>query len=172
VFFEDEARFGRINNLSRCWVPQGKRATVKKQIIREHSYAFCAVCPVEGESYSLISPVCNTASMNELLQGLSTAYSDAEILVFADSAGWHKSKELHCPANIHLELLPPYSPELNPVEHLWDYIREQKNFNNHSFSSLEQMEDHLEQTLKNLHQEQEKDYLQSLCTFEWMINPP
>lgn len=170
MFFEDEARFGRITNVRRCWVPKGKRATVKKQIVREHSYAFGAVCPLAGESYSLISPVCNTAAMNELLQGLSTRYADEEILVFADSAGWHQSKELIKPANIHLELLPPYSPELNPVEHLWDYLRAQKGFNNHCFPTIEELENHLEKTLKNLNQE--KDYLKSLCTFEWMINPP
>lgn len=168
VYFEDEARFGRIITVSQCWVPKGKRATVKKQMIREHSYAFGAVCPLEVESYSLISPVCNTAAMNELLQGLSTAYSEEEILLFCDSAGRHKSKELQTPANIHLTLLPPYSPELNPTEHLWDYIREQKGFNNHIFASLNELENHLENVLKELHQE--KQYIQSLCTFHWMIN--
>lgn len=168
MFFEDEARFGRINNVSRCWVPQGRRAAVKKQTVREHTYAFSAVCPLEGESYSLISPVCNTAAMNELLHGLANAYAEEEILVFADNAGWHKSKDLQRPANIHLELLPPYSPELNPTEHLWDYIREQKGFNNHSFDSLDALENHLENVLKQSHQE--KDYIKSLCTFHWMIN--
>ncbi|HET7897530.1 MAG TPA: IS630 family transposase [Flavisolibacter sp.] len=170
VFFEDEARFGRINNVSRCWVPKNKRAAVKKQIIREHTYVFSAVCPLEGDSYSLITPVCNTEAMNELLHSLSDAYKDEQLLVFADSAGWHRSKELKTPANIQLKLLPPYSPELNPVEHLWDYIREQKGFNNHTFPSMDQLENHLEEILKNLNQE--KDYLQSLCTFNWMINSP
>jgi DDE superfamily endonuclease len=168
VFFEDEARFGRINTVSRSWVPKAKRAIVKKQMVREHTYAFSAVCPLEGESYSLISSVCNTAAMNELLKGLSEAYREEEILVFADNAGWHKSKELQRPANVHLELLPPYSPELNPTEHLWDYIREQKGFNNHIFTSMDKLEDHLEAVLKQL--QQEKQYLQSLCTFHWMIN--
>ena len=66
------------------------------------------------ESYSLISPVCDTAAMNALLQGLSITYAEEEILLFADSAGWHRSKDLQKPPNIHLELLPPYSPELWP----------------------------------------------------------
>jgi hypothetical protein len=142
---------------------------VQKQIVREHTYAFSAVCPLEGASYSLISPVCNTAAMNELLEALSTTYPNEQILLFADSAGWHQSKALIQPANIHLELLPPYSPELNPVEHLWDYIREQKDFNNHFFDSMNELENHLEQVLKNLHQE--KDYIRSLCTFHWMLPP-
>ena len=137
-------------------------------MVREHTYVFSAVCPLEGESYSLISPVCNTAAMNELLKGLSKTYPAEELLLFADSAGWHKSKELEKPANIHLELLPPYSPELNPTEHLWDYIREQKAFNNHSFDSLDAMENHLEKALNALHHE--KNYIKSLCTFNWMIN--
>lgn len=142
---------------------------VRRQIVREHTYAFSAVCPLEGESYSLISPVCNTEAMNELLQGLSRAYRDQEILLFADSAGWHQSKELAKPANIHVELLPPYSPELNPTEHLWDYIREQKGFNNHIFDSMDELENHLEEVLKSL--QQEKDYIRSLCTFSWMLPP-
>ena len=137
-------------------------------MIREHIYSFSAVCPLQAESYSLISLVCNTAAMNELLQGLSIAYAAEAILVFADSAGWHQSKELQKPANIHLELLPPYSPELNPTEHLWDYIREQKGFNNHTFDSLDALENHLEKVLKELHQE--KQYIKSLCTFNSIIN--
>jgi transposase len=106
--------------------------------------------------------------MNELLHGLSEAYPGEEILLFADSAGWHKSKDLQPPTNIHLELLPPYSPELNPTEHLWDYIREQKGFNNPTFTSMHRLENHLEEVLKNL--QQEKHYVRSLCTFHWMID--
>ena len=125
---------------------------------------------MEGETYSLISPVCNTEAMNELLCGLSTRYPREQILMIADGAGWHQSHELKLPANIRLELLPPHSPELNPVEHLWDYIREQKRFNNYIFESLDQLEDHLEKVLKGLNDE--KDYIRSLCTFHWMLNPP
>ena len=150
-------------------MPKGTRANVNKQIVREHTYAFSAVCPLAGDSYSIIAPECNTAAMNELLHGLSEAYPQEDIVLFADNAGWHRSKELNRPANIRIELLPPYSPELNPTEHLWDYIREQKDFNNHIFESMDQLEDHLEATLKDLHHE--KEYIQSLCTFNWMIAP-
>jgi len=151
-------------------VPKGKRAKVKRQIIREHTYAFSAICPFDGDNYSIIAPECNTAAMNELLHGLSVAYAQENIVLFADNAGWHKSKELVQPANIRIELLPPYSPELNPTEHLWDYIREQKDFNNHLFESMDQLEDHLEKVLKDL--DLEKNYIQSLCTFNWMLSPP
>lgn len=139
-------------------------------MIREHTYVFSAVCPLAGESYSLISPFCNTDAMNVLLRELSRAYAADQLLLFCDGAGWHKSKDLQIPANIHLELLPPYSPELNPTEHLWDYIREQKGFNNHCFASMQELENQLQHILKNLHQPHEKEYLKSLCTFQWMIN--
>ncbi len=121
------------------------------------------------KSYSLIAPMCNTVAMNELLRGLSEAYAEEQILLFADSAGWHQSKQLDRPANIHLELLPPYSAELTPTEHLWEYIREQKGFNKHIFDSMDEWENRLEEVLKNLHQE--KDYIRSLCTFNWMLPP-
>lgn len=67
---------------------------MKKQIIRELTYVFSAVCPLVGESYSLITALCNTKAMNQLLRGLSEAYPQAHLLLFADGAGWHKSKRL------------------------------------------------------------------------------
>jgi transposase len=87
-----------------------------------------------------------------------------------DGAGWHKSKTLSIPYNIELLPLPPYAPELNPVEHLWDYIKEQKGFNNYCFPSMDKLEDHLYEVLNQLHHE--KHYLHSLCAFSWIIKPP
>ena len=67
-----------------------------------------------------------------------------------------------------ITLLPSYSPELNPAEHIWDYIREQKKFNNYIFDSLDALDDHLFEVLRNLNDE--KQYISSLCTFNWMLN--
>ena len=168
LFFADEAGFGRISRMSRCWVPADSRATVKQQLIREHTYAFTAVCPFSGDTYSIISPVCNTEAMNELLQALSKEYQEEYLVLIVDRAGWHRSQELKVPANISITLLPAYSPELNPTEHIWDYLREQKGFNNYCFASLEEVEDHLAEVLSQL--QNEKQYLQSLCTFHWINN--
>ncbi len=60
LFFEDEARFGRINNVRKCWVEKCTRAIVTQQIIREYIYAYTSVCPQTGENFSIISPVNNT----------------------------------------------------------------------------------------------------------------
>lgn len=168
LFFEDEARFGRINNLTRCWVPAKERAEIERQLIREYTYAYTAVCPQTGEVYSIISPFNNTASMNAFLHAFGQRYKHNRIILTLDGAGWHRSKELELPENIRLLFLPPYSPQLNPVENIWDYVREQKNFNNHSFISIDHVENHLGKSLLQL--TKEKKTLKSLCGFDWIIN--
>lgn len=166
VFFEDEARFGRINTFSRCWVPCRQRAEIDQQLVREYTYAYSAVCPATGETYSIISPLNNTAAMNAFLQMFTDQYKQNRIILILDGAAWHRSKELSLPENIKLLFLPAYSPQLNPVEHIWDYIREQKQFNNYTFNSLEEVEQRLENTLSQLHQE--KEIVSSLCNFNWI----
>lgn len=168
MFFEDEASFGRISGYHRCWTPKGERAIVKKQQIREYLYAFTAVCPETGETCSIISPLCNTQAMNVLLNEVGAMYADYQIVMILDSASWHKTKKLVIPQNIALLPLPPYSPELNPVEHIWDYIREQKKFKNYIFDSLDDVESQLVIVLNDLNNEKEK--LKSMCQFLWLKN--
>jgi hypothetical protein len=163
--FEDEAKFARINNLSRCWSLRADRAVVTKQMIREYVYAYTAVCTATGDSFSIIPPVNNTHAMNAFPALLSEQYSSYNIAMVLDGAGWHTSHALDIPVNINLLHLPPYSPELNPVEHIWDYIRQQKGFNNHTFASIEQVEEHLESALKQITTENTK--IKSLCNFNW-----
>lgn len=166
LFFQDEARFGRINNLTRCWVPKTERAEIERQLIREYTYAYTAVCPQTGEAYSIISPFNNTSAMNAFLQEFSNHFKRNRIILTLDGAGWHKSKDLKLPNNIRLLFLPPYSPQLNPVENIWDYVREQKQFNNHTFKSIDHVEEHLEQKLWQL--TKERNVLKSLCGFNWI----
>lgn len=104
--------------------------------------------------------------MNVFLELLSAEYSEYNIVMVLDGAGWHTSHTLKIPANINLLHLPPYSPELNPVEHIWDYIREQKGFNNRTFDTIEQVEDQLERALKEIANENIK--MKSLCNFSWI----
>lgn len=166
LFFEDEARFGRINIVGKCWVPLRQRAIVEKQIIREYTYAYTSVCPETGENYSIISPVNNTQAMNVYLKEMGQSYNHYRIIMCLDGAGWHTSQHLKLPENIQLLKLPPYSPELNPTEHIWDYIREQKKFNNYSFTSIDKVEMQLERVLKELNTEY--SVIKSLCNFNWL----
>ena len=133
LFFEDEGRFGRVNNVSRSWSARGARAIVKKQMIRQYTYAYASVCPETGENHSLVLSGSNTEIMNYYLKDLSEVFSKYRIILCSDNASWHVSSGLEVPRNIVFLYLPPYSPQLNPVEHLWDYIREKKGFNNRIF---------------------------------------
>src|SRR5205085_8660793 len=102
LFFEDEARFGRINNLSKCWVNRKDRAIVTQQIIREYIYAYTTVCPATGETFSIISPQNDTTAMTVFLKLLSDNFNDYNMAIDLDSAGWHRSKTLPIPENIFL----------------------------------------------------------------------
>lgn len=166
LFFQDEARFGRINKTSKCWTPPNQRAVIGQQIIREYTHAFSAVCPETGENFSLILPYMNTDSMNIFLRYFSEYYQKYNVIMCMDKAGWHRSNDLEVMKNIVPMFLPPYSPELNPAEHLWDYIREKKKFNNNVFNSLADVENKLSKALFDM----SKDIvtIKSSCNFKWL----
>jgi len=81
-----------------------------------------------------------------------------------DSAGWHTTSKLVLPENISILLLPPYSPELNPTEHIWDYIREQKEFNNYAFPSIDAVDEKLGEAWCDLNNE--KTFISDMCNFD------
>lgn len=89
----------------------------------QNFYIFSGVSPITGDSFSLFLPNVNTQTMNIYLEELSNAYSDCNIMLIMDQAGWHKSHRLQLPNNIQITYLPPYSPELNPVERLWNWLK-------------------------------------------------
>jgi len=103
--------------------------------------------------------------MNFFLQQVSEDFSDYLILMLADQAGWHVSQKLQVPENIRLINLPPRTPELNPVEHIWEELRE-KNFANRAFRYLDEVEDTLCQKLNDLVQQPEK--LRSMTNFPYL----
>jgi hypothetical protein len=135
---QDEGRFGRISRPQRCWAPPGIRPHAPAQLIRESVYVFAAVAPAIGELVSLILPESNTAMMNLFLEEVSQTFSKFFIVMQVDGAGWHCSNHLVVPSNIRLIEQPPYSPEVNPAEHLWDELRE-KQLHNRAFSSLDEL---------------------------------
>ncbi len=150
VFFEDEGRFGRISREMYCWVKKDVVPSVARQMIREYIYAYSAIAPATGDCFSMIAPQCNTESMNHFLKLLTEHYNNYRIVLILDKAGWHISQTLKLPANVTLLHLPPYSPELNPVELLWREIR-RKHFHNKIFNSLDEVEDTLNNALASCH---------------------
>jgi transposase len=150
VFFEDEARFGRISREMACWVRSDMVPSVAKQLIREYIYAEAALSPQTGDCFSMISPCCNTEAMNQFLQELSNQYCNYRIILILYKAGWHISQTLKIADNIKLMHLNPYSPEQNPVELLWSETRK-KYFHNIIFNSLDDVENTLAEALLNYH---------------------
>jgi hypothetical protein len=121
---KDEARIGQKNSLTRVWGQTGSRPVAPKDLGFASAYLFGAVCPSGGKAAALIMPICNTAAMKHHLCEISSQVAaDAHAVVILDGAGWHKSQGLSVPGNITLLALPPYSPELNPVERIWRYLR-------------------------------------------------
>ena len=165
--FQDEARFGRINDPRRCWAPKGFRPEVGMQIVREYTYAFGAVSPHDGTLDSLVLPVVTAETMSIFLEEVARRHPEEFILMFLDGAGWHRANDLTVPENMRLEALPPYSPQLNPVEHIWDEIRE-KWFANEVFNSLDAVEDRLVEALVAL--ENDRELVASTTGFDWVIN--
>lgn len=104
-----------------------------------------------GIDFSLLLPAVNTSAMNEFLKQMSHDLGDTEALIVMDCAGWHQSKALNVPKNIEIIYLPPYSPELNPVEKLWQYIKAH--------------------TIKNKIYETIEDLENSICDFIVKLDP-
>ena len=162
--FQDEAGFGRINRPKFCWCPKGIRPSVPCHHIREYRYAYGAVEPTTGESCFLIMPYCNTVCMNLFLSHLSKQYHDDTILLCCDGAAWHKSNTLRIPENIRLVFIPPYTPEMNPIEQIWKELR-RRGFRNEIFTTLEKVVLRLCDTLCSLSYE----LIKSITARDWII---
>lgn len=167
IFFQDEARFGRIDDLRRCWAPAGIRPLLKKQIVREYTYAYGAICPFDGDSCFLVLPSMNQDWMMLMLQEMAERYKDNFLLVICDGASAHKIDKELLPDNIKLTYLPPYSPQLNPQEYIWDDMRE-KFFYNLAFDSMNAVENQLI-TACNYY-ENNPAIVKSISAWNWIIS--
>lgn len=165
--FQDEARFGRISDQRRCWCPEPWRPIAPAMVSQEYTYAYAALSPADGHMDSLILPHVNGNCMQIFLDEIAARHPDKRIVMILDGAGWHKNQSVPLPPNLTLVFLPPYSPELNPVEHLWDDLRE-KFFHNRVFDSLDALEDRLVTAL--LVYENNPERVKSITGWEWIIN--
>jgi hypothetical protein len=167
LMFQDEARFGRISDVRRSWCPKPYRPMCQAMVTQEYTYAYTAVSVADGKMDSLILPHVNTVCMQIFLDEVATRYPEDRIIMVTDGAGWHRSELLVIPENMRLVKLPPYSPELNPVEHIWDDLRE-KSFHNRVFKSIEALEQHLSTELRKM--ELDNQRVRSIVAWPWIIN--
>ena len=125
MFFQDEARIGQKGRVCHVWWTRGQRPPGLCDKRFTFAYIFAAVEPGTDNGFALVMPYADTAAMQEFLNQFSgTIAPDEHAVMILDQAGWHGSNALAVPANVTLVPLPPYSPELNPVERVWLYLKE------------------------------------------------
>ena len=125
LWWQDEARVGQKNGITRRWAKRGTRPSAPKDQRTTSAYIYGAICPAEGKGAALVLPRCNTEGMTLHLAEISAAVAPgAHAVLILDQAGWHLSAGLVVPANITLLPLPSKCPELNPVENVWQFMRD------------------------------------------------
>ncbi|MFC1237724.1 IS630 family transposase [Vibrio sp. F74] len=125
VWFQDEARFGQQNTTTRLWAERGTRPRVVKQQQFEYAYLFGSVCPARGIGEAMVVPWVNKDIMIEHLKQISEmTQSGRHAVVIMDGAGWHTEDIVNQFDNVSIIKLPPYSPELNPIEQVWSWLRQ------------------------------------------------
>ena len=137
VWFQDEARIGQKNGLVYQWARKGSRPRQPKDQRYANAYLFGAVCPARDKGAAVVMPRADTAAMQAHLDEVSRQVAPgAHALILLDKAGWHTTRKLRAPVNLSLLHLPPRSPELNPTENVWQYLR-QTWLSNRVFESYE-----------------------------------
>ncbi len=130
----------------------------------ENFYIYSAVHATNGDEFSFILPKVNTTCMNIFLDKISKHIKGNPVHLVMDRAAWHKSKGLVVPSNIKILLLPPYSPELNPVERFWNYIKS-KLIKNKIYDSLQQLYDGVALFTNIL----ERSTTKSICSANYLV---
>lgn len=125
VWFQDEARFGQQNTTTRLWAPTGSRPRAVRQQQFEYAYLFGSVCPSRGIGKALVVPWTNKNIMHLHLEQISKATEKGRhAVVVMDGAGWHTDDVADAFDNVSVIKIPPYSPELNPIEQVWSWMRQ------------------------------------------------
>ena len=125
IWFMDEARVGQQVTLTRVWARRGTRPRAVRDHRCNRAWIFGAVCPERAVGAAVVLPEVNVEAMNIHLAEISRGVSKgAHAVLVIDSAGWHTSPRLSVPENISLLPLPRYAPELNPVENVWEFLRQ------------------------------------------------
>ncbi len=124
IWFQDEARVGQQGTLTRIWAKRGTRPPAPRDQRRSWAYILGAVCPARRATSALVLPRLDAGTVSLHLADIAQAVAPgAHAVLVLDGAGFHIAGALEIPDNISLLTLPPYSPELNPIENVWEYLR-------------------------------------------------
>jgi hypothetical protein len=125
LWFMDEARVGQKGRTTHRWWVKGQRPPGMSDKRFESAYIFAAVRPATGENFALVLPRVSAAAMSTFLAEFAETLPEGmHAVMVLDQAGWHDARTLRVPESVTLVPLPAYSPELNPIERVWLYLRE------------------------------------------------
>jgi hypothetical protein len=125
LWSQDEARVGQTGRTGYIWWQRGHTPRGRRDFGHRSAWIIGAVCPARDTGVALVMTRLDTKAMNLFLAELAQAVAPgAHAVVLMDKAGWHIADDLVVPANITPVFLPPYSPELNPIERLWLYLKD------------------------------------------------
>jgi hypothetical protein len=117
-------RIGQKTPITRRWAKRGTQPAAPRDQRTQSAYIFGAIGPAEGKGAAIVMPRCVTEAMTEHLAEISRHVAPgAHPVVLLDRVGWHQSRALVVPDNVTLVPLPAHAPELNPVENIWQYMR-------------------------------------------------
>jgi transposase len=156
-------RYGLMSNFRRSWSKVGTRSVLPQKQGYENSYLFTALQPLTGENFSLLSfDEMSTQTELIFLQELKKQHPDKPVIVVMDNAPCHKPKVLHLIPGLTIIYLPPYSPELNPVERYFEEMR--RATANQIFTTLEELEARLTTTINSW----DNNKVKQLTCYDWI----
>ena len=154
LFYQDEARFGRLPVIERAWSPKGMRPVVKAAVVREYKYAYGAIDVLNGDVFCRTYDMMNTEYMEDFISWLRKEYPNDYIVLVVDGASSHTTEKLKLPVGMYIQVLPPYCPELNPVEQLWKHLRSHA-CGNRYFDTLNKVTETVEHEVSKLAKDRE-----------------
>jgi transposase len=164
LWFFDESRFGTHSKIGHGWFRTGIRTPVKIKLGYKNFYLYSAANPKTGKEFTLLLPNVNINCMNIFLKEFSKTIKQRKVLIVMDGAGWHKSDKLKYPKNIRILIQPAYSPELNPIEKLWQYIKDHT-IKNKIYKTLPDLENQVCKFVRTLNPE----IIRSICNVNYVV---
>ncbi len=147
LYFQDESRFGLKTHVGRCLTARGVKPIVKYQHAFKNTYLYGSFSPINGDSFVYEIEGTTSEIFYKYIKAFSEYKPDEFKIIIIDNAGFHSLSKYNIPKNIGLIRIPPYSPELNPSEKIWGYIKQF--YKNRVFENLENVKTWLYNFIRN-----------------------
>lgn len=147
LYFQDESRFGLMTHMGKCLTAKGVKPIVRYQHAFKNTYLYGSFSPINGDAFVYeIEGTTSEIFYKYLVEFSKHKPKELKVIVI-DNAGFHSLQQYHIPKNIRLIRIPPYSPELNPSEKIWHYIKQK--FKNKVFENLSNVKTWLQDFVRN-----------------------